>query len=76
MQRRSICLCISQFYPVFSGAERQALLQGAELVRRGHRVHVITTPVPGEPVRSARSGVRRHAAREPVGGTTRLAQGV
>jgi glycosyltransferase involved in cell wall biosynthesis len=58
--RRSICLCISQFYPVFSGAERQAFLQGAELVRRGHRVHVITTVVPGEPTHANLEGIEVH----------------
>jgi glycosyltransferase involved in cell wall biosynthesis len=41
---------VSYFHPFASGAERQALAQGAELVRRGHSVHVITKAVPGYPV--------------------------
>lgn len=60
MRRRSICLCISQFYPVQSGAERQALLQGAELVRRGHRVQVVTTAVAGEPTHAIIEGIEVH----------------
>jgi glycosyltransferase involved in cell wall biosynthesis len=41
---------VSFFHPFASGAERQALAQGAELVRRGHLVHVITRSVPGYPI--------------------------
>src|SRR4051812_10375876 len=41
---------VSYFHPFASGAERQALAQGSELVRRGHTVHVITKAVPGYPV--------------------------
>jgi glycosyltransferase involved in cell wall biosynthesis len=41
---------VSYFHPFASGAERQALAQGLELVRRGHIVHVITRAVPGYPV--------------------------
>jgi len=41
---------VSYFHPFASGAERQALAQGLELVRRGHRVHVITRSVPGYPI--------------------------
>jgi glycosyltransferase involved in cell wall biosynthesis len=41
---------VSFFHPFASGAERQALAQGAELVRRGHSVHVITRAVPGYPI--------------------------
>jgi glycosyltransferase involved in cell wall biosynthesis len=41
---------VSFFHPFASGAERQALAQGAELVRRGHSVHVITRSVPGYPI--------------------------
>lgn len=66
MQRLSICLCINQFYPVQSGAERQALLQGAELVRRGHKVHVITSALRGEPAESRHLGVQIHRAVRPV----------
>lgn len=42
---------VSYFHPFASGAERQALAQGAELARRGHVVHVITHAVPGYPIR-------------------------
>jgi glycosyltransferase involved in cell wall biosynthesis len=45
-----ICYVVSFFHPFASGAERQALVQGAELVKRGHTVHVVTRAVPGYPV--------------------------
>jgi glycosyltransferase involved in cell wall biosynthesis len=45
-----VCYVVSYFHPFASGAERQALAQGLELVRRGHVVHVITRSVPGYPV--------------------------
>ncbi|WP_165223649.1 glycosyltransferase family 4 protein [Aquisphaera insulae] len=45
-----IALVVSYFHPFASGAERQALAQGAELVRRGHTVHVVTRSVPGYPI--------------------------
>ena len=45
-----LCYVVSFFHPFASGAERQALVQGAELVKRGHTVHVITRAVPGYPV--------------------------
>ncbi|MGC8638503.1 MAG: glycosyltransferase family 4 protein [Isosphaeraceae bacterium] len=41
---------VSYFHPFASGAERQALAQGIELVKRGHVVHVITHAVPGYPI--------------------------
>ena len=41
---------MSFFHPFASGAERQALAQGAELVNRGHTVHVVTRAVPGYPI--------------------------
>jgi glycosyltransferase involved in cell wall biosynthesis len=41
---------VSYFHPFASGAERQALAQGAELARRGHVVHVVTRAVPGYPI--------------------------
>lgn len=43
-------LLVSYFHPFASGAERQALAQGLELVRRGHSVRVITRAVPGYPI--------------------------
>jgi len=45
-----VCYVVSFFHPFASGAERQALAQGSELVRRGHVVHVVTRSVPGYPV--------------------------
>jgi len=45
-----IGLLVSYFHPFASGAERQALAQGVELVRRGHSVRVITRSVPGYPI--------------------------
>ncbi len=45
-----VCYVVSFFHPFASGAERQALAQGKELVRRGHVVHVVTRAVPGYPI--------------------------
>src|SRR5205807_7306532 len=42
-----VCFLIAYFHPFESGAERQALAQGTELVRLGHEVHVVTHAVPG-----------------------------
>jgi glycosyltransferase involved in cell wall biosynthesis len=44
-----ICYCISHYHPIASGAERQAHRQAVELVRRGHRVHVLTRAVADRP---------------------------
>jgi L-malate glycosyltransferase len=43
-----VCYVLSHFHPRASGAERQALAQGRELVRRGHSVRVVTQHIPGE----------------------------
>ena len=45
-----VCFVVSYFHPFASGAERQALAQALELVRRGHLVHVVTRSVPGYPI--------------------------
>ncbi|MBX6314253.1 MAG: glycosyltransferase family 4 protein, partial [Isosphaeraceae bacterium] len=42
------------------GAERQAQAQGAELVRRGHTVHVVTRARPGLPRDEVIDGLRIH----------------
>ncbi|WP_169976553.1 glycosyltransferase family 4 protein [Tautonia rosea] len=42
-----ICYLVAYFHPYASGAERQALAQGAELARRGHSVRVVTQAVRG-----------------------------
>jgi glycosyltransferase involved in cell wall biosynthesis len=42
-------LCLSHYYPNASGAERQAHLQARELIRRGHRVQVVTRAIAGYP---------------------------
>lgn len=55
-----ICYVLSHFHPVASGAERQALAQGIELVRRGHSVRVVTRTVPGLPVDETINGVVVH----------------
>ena len=47
--RLRICYVLSHFYPRESGAERQAMAQGSELVRRGHSVRVVTRAIPGRP---------------------------
>lgn len=56
-----IGLVVSYFHPFASGAERQALAQATELVRRGHSVRVITRSVPGYPIDDEeRQGVQIH----------------
>jgi glycosyltransferase involved in cell wall biosynthesis len=55
-----VCLVVSHFFPQQSGAERQALEQGAELVRLGHEVHVVTKRVPGLPDDEEVRGIRVH----------------
>jgi glycosyltransferase involved in cell wall biosynthesis len=55
-----ICYVLSHFFPHASGAERQALAQGAELVRRGHSVRVVTRFIPGQPVDDVLEGVLIH----------------
>jgi L-malate glycosyltransferase len=55
-----ICYLVAYFHPFESGAERQALAQGAELVRLGHRVHVVTLAMPGVPRIEDVQGIRVH----------------
>src|SRR4051812_12911347 len=55
-----VCYVLSYFHPVASGAERQALAQGAELARRGHSVHVVTHAVAGLPRDEVVEGVQVH----------------
>ena len=49
--RLRIGICLSLYWPIESGAERQARRQAKELVRRGHQVTVYTRGVSGRPVR-------------------------
>jgi L-malate glycosyltransferase len=55
-----VCYILSHFHPIASGAERQALAQGAELARRGHVVRVVTRSVPGQPTDDLVQGVHVH----------------
>jgi glycosyltransferase involved in cell wall biosynthesis len=55
-----ICYLISHFHPRESGAERQCLAQGRELVRRGHSARVVTRFIPGLPEDDEIDGVRIH----------------
>lgn len=55
-----VALVVSHFHPQESGAERQALLQGAELARLGHIVHVITKQVEGLPLEETVRGIHVH----------------
>ncbi len=55
-----ICYLISHFHPRQSGAERQALAQGRELVRRGHSARVVTLSIPGLPRDDEVDGVTIH----------------
>lgn len=60
MTRVRVCYLISQFHPIASGAERQALAQGRVLIRRGHEVHVVTRHFPGLAVDEQIDGVQVH----------------
>ncbi len=55
-----ICYVLSLFHPVASGAEKQALAQAAELVRRGHQARVVTQSVRGYPDDDVLEGVHVH----------------
>jgi glycosyltransferase involved in cell wall biosynthesis len=55
-----ICYVLSHFHPRASGAERQALAQGAELVRRGYSVRVVTRSIPDLPRDDSAEGVTIH----------------
>src|SRR5262249_7860317 len=55
-----ISYLISYFHPSESGAERQALAQGKELVRQGHSVQVVTHSMPGVQRDEIVSGIRVH----------------
>jgi len=55
-----VCYVLGRFHPIASGAERQALAQGRELVRRGHEARVLTRQVPGYPVDDVLDGVLVH----------------
>jgi glycosyltransferase involved in cell wall biosynthesis len=61
-----VCHLLSLFHPIASGAERQALLQGEELVARGHEVHVLTRAVPGRPSDEMIRGVQVHRWIRPI----------
>ncbi len=61
-----ICQVLSHYHPVASGAERQALAQGSELVRRGHRVHVVTRAIAGRAADETIDGVLVHRWIRPV----------
>jgi glycosyltransferase involved in cell wall biosynthesis len=55
-----VCYLVAFFHPFESGAERQALAQGTELVRLGHTVHVVTRAVPGVPADELVRGIHVH----------------
>ena len=55
-----VCYLVAYFHPYESGAERQALAQGVELVRLGHAVHVVTHAVPGAPAEENLRGLSVH----------------
>jgi glycosyltransferase involved in cell wall biosynthesis len=61
-----VCYVLSKFHPHASGAERQALAQGVELVRRGHRVHVVTQAISGCPRDETIGGVEVHRWVRPI----------
>ena len=62
-----ICYVLSYFHPIASGAERQALAQGMELVHRGHTVHVVTHAIAGAPRDESCDGVQVHRWVETAG---------
>jgi glycosyltransferase involved in cell wall biosynthesis len=55
-----VCYLVAYFHPFESGAERQALAQGTELVRLGHTVHVVTHAMPGVPSDEDVRGIQVH----------------
>jgi glycosyltransferase involved in cell wall biosynthesis len=55
-----VCFVVGYFFPLQSGAERQALEQAAELVHQGHTVHVLTRWVPGLKIDDVVHGVQIH----------------
>lgn len=55
-----VCHLVAYFHPFESGAERQALAQGSELVRLGHTVHVVTHQMPGVPRDEDVRGIHVH----------------
>ena len=55
-----VCYLVAYFHPFESGAERQALAQGEELVRRGREVMVVTHAMPGVPAVEDVRGIRVH----------------
>jgi glycosyltransferase involved in cell wall biosynthesis len=55
-----VCFVIGYFYPIQSGAERQALEQGRELVRQGHTVHVVTRAAGRLPREEVVDGIQVH----------------
>jgi glycosyltransferase involved in cell wall biosynthesis len=55
-----VCYLVAYFHPFESGAERQALAQGEELVRLGHTVHVVTHAMPGVPSDEWVRGIEVH----------------
>lgn len=57
MRPLSIVMVSAGFWPAIGGAERQALELSAELVRRGHRVTVLTRRLGGLPRRESVRGV-------------------
>ncbi len=61
-----VCYVISHFHPLASGAERQALGQGVELVRRGHSAHVVTQAIRDLPRDEDVRGVLVHRWIEPI----------
>jgi glycosyltransferase involved in cell wall biosynthesis len=62
-----ICYVLSYFHPIASGAERQALAQGRELVRRGHAVHVVTQTIAGAARDESVEGLQVHRWVEAAG---------
>jgi len=42
MKKKNILILISNYYPIFGGAEKQAQLQAEKLVQRGHDVTILT----------------------------------
>jgi glycosyltransferase involved in cell wall biosynthesis len=62
-----ICYVLSYFHPIASGAERQALAQGMELVRRGHAVHVVTHAIAGAARDESVAGIQVHRWVETAG---------
>lgn len=65
MKKRKILIIISNYFPIFGGAEKQAQLQAEKLVQRGHDVSVLTALRDDSPTHEKINGVMVKRVRYP-----------